>query len=840
MLKSLGKKTVKLTFNSMKIMKKSYKLFAYAVMAGLAFVSCKKTEVELDSHLQDTYTYTFTLNDNATRSVIGLEDGKKVINWEEGDQIGVYAVTETGTSSNRYAAIDLTKVPNEFSISSKVALVKDDWVYTYAPYRRMNNSGYKNPKTAELEIPTTQTQDGTSFKANAMPMAGTPYQMKEALGANTDKPVGDIKMINLGAIIDFKIYTEDADLSSELVRSVTFNSDAAIAGTFEYDLTAVDYNNVTTLAINDYTETSVSTTVTNPLALGASKTAAYDVYMVVAPGSYTGEIVVETDKAKYTFPITTAKTFKRNVILNQGVKLRKDVREEIIPESNYEWNLVTSADQIVVGAEVVIAASDDNYAMSQTQNANNRAAAAIAKQGTQITWEEASLVQVFEVVAGSKEGTFAFKCTDGEQNGNFIYAASSSSNYLRSQANINDNASWTISIDESSVATMTANGTNTRNVLRFNPNNGSPMFSCYASTSTAGSLVELYIKGEAADPNAKAIISNGTIEVSATGASADYEGAYTLKNINEAEETVNLTASENIVDPVALDGIVSFSMAPNYTTSKKTGEIVLTLASDKNVTATIPVEQNASSLKVSATEVVIPANATEITFTVTSPEFGWTIVADDDTNIAFDDSGEASSTANTVTVMSDVEAGDDIQTIATLTVSRTENDPQAKRVVIKKAEVSTSTAKYVKVSTIEEGQYLMVYNGKAASGTGKALSVSPVTIVNGEIASDSTVDSYAIEIVSVANNQYTLKLSNNYIGYKSGTDLQTSTTATADNYKWTISFNEDGEAYIVNVGTTTRYIAGNYEGDSFTQFKAYATSNLGKYPCPTLYKYVGE
>jgi len=680
----------------MKNMKKSYKLFAYAVMAGLAFVSCKKTEVELDSHLQDTYTYTFTLNDNATRSVIGLEDGKKVINWESGDQIGVYAVTETETSSNRFADIDLTKVPNEFSISSKVALVKDDWVYTYAPYRRMNNSGYKNPKTAELEIPTTQTQDGASFKANAMPMAGTPYQMKEALDASTDKPVGDIKMINLGAIIDFKIYTEDTDLASELVQSVTFNSGAAIAGTFEYDLTAVNYNDATSLAIKDYRETSVSTTVTNPLALGASKTAAYDVYMVVAPGSYTGEIVVETDKAKYTFPITTAKTFKRNVILNQGVKLRKDVREEIIPESNYEWNLVTSADQIVTGAEVVIAASDDNYAMSQTQNSNNRAAAAIAKQGTKITWDEASMVQVFEVVEGSKEGTFAFKCANGELQGNFIFAASSSKNYLRSQTNKNDNASWTISIDESSAATMVANGTNTHNELRYNPNNGSPMFSCYESTATTGSLVELYIKGKAADPNAKAIISNGTIEVSATGASADYEGAYTLKNINETEETVNLTASENIVDPVALDGIVSFSMAPNYTTSKKTGEIVLTLASDENVTATIPIEQKASSLKVSDTEVIIPADAMEITFTVTSPEFAWSIAADDDTNILYDESGDASVSATTVTVMSEVEAGESVQTIATLTVSRTENDPQAVEVIIKKASKTDTAIKWVK------------------------------------------------------------------------------------------------------------------------------------------------
>ncbi len=151
------------------------------------------------------------------------------------------------------------------------------------------------------------------------------------------------------------------------------------------------------------------------------------------------------------------------------------------------------------------------------------------------------------------------------------------------------------------------------------------------------------------------------------------------------------------------------------------------------------------------------------------------------------------------------------------------------------------TPRYVPVSTITEGSFLMVYKNKAASGiSNNYLSVSAVTIADGVIASDSTVDTYAIEITSIGNDQYTLKIGNKYIGYSgSSTGLAFSTSASNNNYKWTISI-DDGEAFIVNVGKTDRYIGANKSGDDYTQFKAYSTSNTATYPSPTLYKYVVE
>ena len=137
------------------------------------------------------------------------------------------------------------------------------------------------------------------------------------------------------------------------------------------------------------------------------------------------------------------------------------------------WTLVKDANDLAVGDEVVIAANGYNYAMG-SQNSNNRASVAITKNGDNITWT--GEVQLLTIQAGTTSGTFAFY-TGSE----YLYAASSSSNYLRTQTTNNANGSWTISITSAGVATIKATGTNSRNWLRFNNGNSPKIFSCYSS-----------------------------------------------------------------------------------------------------------------------------------------------------------------------------------------------------------------------------------------------------------------------------------------------------------------------------------------------------------------------
>ena len=804
-------------------MKKYFLIFATIAVAAVA---CNK-ETEIDQPIQKGKRHITVIAETPGTKTV-LDNEHNALLWTAGDNFRLM----TNTEVESHDAQTLTYAEGgKFDVE-----VSDDATEAYAYYfaGTYTDANHSTPNAYTAYINPTQEQT----KAGVLNGQNLPMAAKGTIKDNTVS----LEFHQMAGVLALNIYST-SKVEGEVINSVKVTPTAntkfcgAMYGT---DLTS---ENVVFTDEGSEKYTSVTVELGEAYNYASAKPTdkkMFDgqIYVVLGKQSYSAvKFEIETNKGTYEITSSGASLdLTKNDFYPVNINLAKATF--IKPATAYEWNLVTSASQIVAGAEVVIAAKDAAVAMSQTQNTNNRAVAAVAKTGNTITWTEESLVQVFEVVANSDD-TYALKCSNGENKGLYIAASETKDkNYLKSQSTVDEKASWTITIGDASAATIVSGvTTNTRNTIRYNGTNNPPIFSCYASGQ---SDVVFYIKGEVADPDAKAIISNGTIDVAATGAAADYEGAYTLKNIDESTETVTLTASDNIIEPLALDGDVTFSMAPNYTSNKVSGSITLTLASDGNVTATIPVEQKASSLKVSATEIVIPADASSASFTVTSPEFGWNIVADESTNVEFTSSGEASESAIVVTVSSEVVATNEIQTLATLTISRTSNDPQKKTVVVKKSEVANTKAYYEKASTVSEGIFLMVYNGKAASSTGSALVASAVTIEDDVIKSTSTVDQYAIEITSLGEGQYSLKMGDNYIGYKSGTDLKAGSSVSSDSFKWTISIGDDGTAYIVNVATKTRYIGANAQGDSFTQFKAYATSNVATYPKPTLYKYKSE
>lgn len=161
------------------------------------------------------------------------------------------------------------------------------------------------------------------------------------------------------------------------------------------------------------------------------------------------------------------------------------------------WTLVTEASQLVAGKKVIIASVPEEgsaITMSTRQATNNRpgvSGATIAENA--ITAQSGTAV--FTLEAGTQENTIAFKSSANE----YLCAASSTKNYLHSQTENDDNGSWTISIAEG-VATITAQGTYSRNVMRYNPNNGSPIFACYASDSETGTLITLYVQESEPEP----------------------------------------------------------------------------------------------------------------------------------------------------------------------------------------------------------------------------------------------------------------------------------------------------------------------------------------------------
>ncbi len=141
------------------------------------------------------------------------------------------------------------------------------------------------------------------------------------------------------------------------------------------------------------------------------------------------------------------------------------------------WQLVTDVNDLKAGDKIVIVAKAVDFALSTTQANNNRPQTEIVKDtDTTVTFDD-TLVQVITLEAGNVSGTYAFY-VEGDSTG-YLYAASSGSNYLRTKTELDDNGSWLITIASDGTATVKAQGSNTRNWLRYNST--SSIFSCYGS-----------------------------------------------------------------------------------------------------------------------------------------------------------------------------------------------------------------------------------------------------------------------------------------------------------------------------------------------------------------------
>ena len=146
---------------------------------------------------------------------------------------------------------------------------------------------------------------------------------------------------------------------------------------------------------------------------------------------------------------------------------------EVKPQMVKVWQLCTENTEFSVGDQIVIVAQAEEYALGATQNASNRLAVEVSKNADMVSAN--ADVQVITLEQGLVENTFAFNVGTG-----YLYAASSSSNVLKTRASIDENSSWKMEIDANNVASIVAQGTSSKNVLMFNT--ASKLFSCYSST----------------------------------------------------------------------------------------------------------------------------------------------------------------------------------------------------------------------------------------------------------------------------------------------------------------------------------------------------------------------
>lgn len=213
----------------------------------------------------------------------------------------------------------------------------------------------------------------------------------------------------------------------------------------------------------------------------------YKVGTEISASSLTHNITVDENTQDLAWQITekniaTGETSKGSVILDdefEGYTVSADFDYVVITPIAQEkgakvmvWKLLTNINDLKDGDQIVIVAGG-NYAkaIGVTQNDNNRASVGITKISDGTISAPNSDVQIITV---EKSGDVYYLCVGDNQ---YLYAASTSKNYMRTKAKADD-CQWNITISDG-VATIKSVSNTSRGWMRYNSQ--SDLFSTYSS-----------------------------------------------------------------------------------------------------------------------------------------------------------------------------------------------------------------------------------------------------------------------------------------------------------------------------------------------------------------------
>ncbi len=446
---------------------------------------------------------------DVTKTVFDPSDNS--VRWESTDALAV--LVDDGASTKAYKFTKAADEGNAFECADFSP--EEGKTYTYSllyPYssylKSIGEDGYSN---AYIEIPTAASSALVQAAVDdAAHVKGTLYARTAAEGTEMPRAA----MSHLTHI--FKARITNGTGRDLTVKKVSMTNDAS------QTLTGTYYINFISGDIKASGSNYVSETVNVNVADGHLPAGETGVVYVVTPGfripagnSLTFKMTFGEGKAELT------KTMESELVCGAG---RIRTANLLVDADNFSgdsdmpaaYELVDDVAELKAGDKVVIAAVEYDYALSAVQNNNNRAQAPVVKGADNtLAFEDEAGVQVLTLEEGRKEGTWAFYTGEG-----YLYAASSSSNHLRTETELSDNGSWTVSISAEGVATITAQGTNTRNLLRYNST--SSLFSCYSSGQKDISIYRMPggSSGEEEPPVQDQEVELGWLELPGVGAVA--------------------------------------------------------------------------------------------------------------------------------------------------------------------------------------------------------------------------------------------------------------------------------------------------------------------------------
>ena len=531
-------------------MKKLFNSIFVIIAAMVTFAGCAKEEIAAP----ETKTVKFFAESIETKTAFGTPDGTTYPTlWTEND-------TKVEISLNLTTSKTWDVVPSDdFKTATIDAKIDDDLSGSYVFYSvspaSANKSFSASYKTYNLEIPTTQTPSATSVDENAQILVAK---------SQTYSAFPDVVNFAYKHLTAYgRMSLANLNLNGAKISSVTLTASKNLAYRYYFspETGGLEENGATkTITIN----TSSAT----------------DIWFACAPvdmSNATMDVVVNTDKGTFTKTVTfpEGRKFESGKIAKFAVNMSGVA---LVAPKVYE--LVTDPTVLTPDSEVIIVGGE--YAMSTNQKSSNRGAAGVTISENTISSPSVD-VQIFTVEEGILPETIAFNTGSG-----YIYAASSTSNHLKTGEK-NENASWIVTCVEGNTSVV-AQGSNTRNVMQFNPNNGSPMFACYAADKPQQPVSIYKLKGSGTVLENYLKVSPATINVKADQQSATFT----------VYSDLDWTATPSAGATVTTDGnTVTVSFAANEVEEEKT--YTVTVSADGVEAKTVTITQAKKILKTQLT-----------------------------------------------------------------------------------------------------------------------------------------------------------------------------------------------------------------------------------------------
>ena len=513
-LKTLSR-TIGELFNYL-AMKKLFPVLLIVAAAATAF-SCSKIE-KVAPVKGEVHTVTFNASTPSTKTTFGDRvsgtPAHYPTHWTTND-------SEVKVAQNFSGGLAAAVTKDSDTNASFTADFEDDGSGSYTFYAISPASAVVSGVNStyyswNLQIPTTQTSTATGPDESAMILAAT-SSTEDTFPTNVN-----LSFKHITAYAKMSITNLDLESGDE-VASVLVSADANIAYRYYYYVGGTKKG--TLEASNGQNAITILTTSPSniwfacaPMAAGTKLTIA---------------VTTKNSKVYTKENITTPAALAAGHVATFNVNF-----SGITPPSDKVYNLVTSYSELTAGSKVIIAAvGDSDYAAGiGTTSSNFITAVSQAKSAddSKIT-NPAATVDVFTIEAGGTANTIALNGTNG-----YLYAKSTSSNYMGIQTTNNVDGYWTPTIVDPGTGEMSlvATGSSNRNYMHYNGDR----FSCYASTSSVTALQALYkLEGSGSGPS---LFTTYTITYDGNGntggsAPAAFEttGAFTVAAAGTLEKT---------------------------------------------------------------------------------------------------------------------------------------------------------------------------------------------------------------------------------------------------------------------------------------------------------------